>query len=89
MDPGEAERVFGDYFAIFPWDQLPPNGEGFNMGCGSGRWARGKCAFKLIQSLACAVPVVASPVGANLEAVTVSCGFLASALPSGWLPFVR
>jgi SAM-dependent methyltransferase len=40
MAPGEAERVFGDYFEIFPWDQLPPNAEGFDMGCGSGRWAR-------------------------------------------------
>jgi len=40
MASGEAERVFGDYFAIFPWDQLPPNAEGFDMGCGSGRWAR-------------------------------------------------
>ena len=40
MAPGEAERVFGDYFDIFPWDQLPPNAEGFDMGCGSGRWAR-------------------------------------------------
>jgi hypothetical protein len=20
MAPGEAERMFGDYFAIFPWD---------------------------------------------------------------------
>ena len=40
MDPAELERVFADYFAIFPWDQLPPNAEGFDMGCGSGRWAR-------------------------------------------------
>jgi len=40
MCPVEAHRVFGDYFAIFPWDQLPPNAEGFDMGCGSGRWAR-------------------------------------------------
>ena len=40
MTPGEAERVFGDYFAIFPWDLLPPNAEWFDMGCGSGRWAR-------------------------------------------------
>jgi SAM-dependent methyltransferase len=40
MAPGEVERVFGDYFAIFPWDQLPPDAEGFDMGCGSGRWAR-------------------------------------------------
>ena len=39
MAPGEAERVFGDYFANFPWDQLPPDAEGFDMGCGSGRWA--------------------------------------------------
>ena len=35
-----TERVFGDYFAIFPWDQLPPDAEGFDIGCGSGRWAR-------------------------------------------------
>ena len=40
MAPGEAECVFGDYFAIFPWDQLSPEAEGFDMGCGSGRWAR-------------------------------------------------
>lgn len=40
MAPAEAERVFRDYFAIFPWDQLPPDAEGFDMGCGSGRWAR-------------------------------------------------
>jgi len=40
MGQDESERVFGDYFAIFPWDQLPPNAEGFVMGCGSGRWAR-------------------------------------------------
>jgi SAM-dependent methyltransferase len=40
MAPAEAERVFGDYFAIFPWQQLPPAAEGFDMGCGSGRWAR-------------------------------------------------
>jgi len=40
MAPGEAERLFGDYFAIFPWVQLPPDAEGFDMGCGSGRWAR-------------------------------------------------
>ena len=40
MAPGEAEYVFCDYFAIFPWDQLPPNAECFDRGCGSGRWAR-------------------------------------------------
>jgi SAM-dependent methyltransferase len=40
MATAEAESVFDDYFAIFPWDRLPPDSEGFDMGCGTGRWAR-------------------------------------------------
>ena len=36
----EAHKVFEEYFAVFPWDALPSDAEGFDMGCGSGRWAR-------------------------------------------------
>ena len=36
----EAEALFGQYFSIFPWEKLPPNPVGFDLGCGSGRWAR-------------------------------------------------
>lgn len=31
--------LFNKYFNIFPWDSLPANAIGYDMGCGSGRWA--------------------------------------------------
>jgi SAM-dependent methyltransferase len=40
MSASEAQKRFDEYFAVFPWGDLPPNPEGFDMGCGSGRWAR-------------------------------------------------
>lgn len=36
----EMARMFGEYFAVFPWEILPPNAVGFDAGCGSGRWAQ-------------------------------------------------
>jgi SAM-dependent methyltransferase len=40
MSDIEAQKVFDEYFSIFPFDLLTENSEGFDMGCGSGRWAR-------------------------------------------------
>ncbi len=40
MSDLEAYKIFSEYFAIFPWSLLPESAEGFDMGCGSGRWAR-------------------------------------------------
>ena len=33
------EQIFDDYFSIFPWEALPPDAAGADVGCGSGRWA--------------------------------------------------
>jgi len=35
----ELRSVFESYFSIFLWEALPKNAIGFDMGCGSGRWA--------------------------------------------------
>ena len=51
-------------------------------------WSRGKCAFKLIQYMACAVPVIASHVGANIAVVNDECGLLAST-PNDWVAGLR
>ena len=36
----EHRELFEKYFKIFPWQTLPENAQGFDMGCGSGRWAK-------------------------------------------------
>jgi len=40
LPAGEALDLFDKYFEIFPWATLPPDAQGFDAGCGSGRWAQ-------------------------------------------------
>lgn len=36
----QRQQIFDDYFRIFPWQALPPNGGvGIDVGCGTGRWS--------------------------------------------------
>lgn len=52
-------------------------------------WERGKCGYKLIQYMACGIPVIASPVGVNTEIVEgSSSGFLATD-NLDWLVYFR
>jgi len=48
-------------------------------------WEQGKCAYKLIQYMACGLPTVASPIGANRDVVIDGeTGFFANT-PSEWV----
>lgn len=40
LSPQEHQEQFERYFKVFPWEKLPKNSRGFDMGCGSGRWAQ-------------------------------------------------
>ena len=39
LDKKELSELFNNYFSIFPFTLIDKNSEGFDMGCGSGRWA--------------------------------------------------
>ncbi len=47
----DRDDLFGQYFELFPWQTLPPQAEGFDLGCGSGRWA--KCVAPRVGRLHC------------------------------------
>jgi SAM-dependent methyltransferase len=40
LEVDELEEMFSCYTSVFPWEDLPDGSEGFDAGCGSGRWAR-------------------------------------------------
>jgi glycosyltransferase involved in cell wall biosynthesis len=48
-------------------------------------WERGKCGYKLIQYMACSMPVVASPVGANREIVVHGENGLFASTTAEWI----
>jgi len=53
-----------------------------------GPWEQGKCSYKMLQYMACGVPVVVSPVGMNGEVLSLGkCGFAASNR-SEWFDYI-
>jgi SAM-dependent methyltransferase len=44
LTEAEYRELFDRYFAIFPFDEIGKQAEGFDLGCGSGRWAAGMAA---------------------------------------------
>src|SRR5262249_6329609 len=40
LSENELRLMFDNYFNIFPWERLTADAVGFDLGCGSGRWAK-------------------------------------------------
>ena len=87
--PGVAE----DRIDFVPWS---PGVEAqaigrFDVGLmplGGGEWAKGKCAFKMLQYLACGVPAVVSPVGMNAEVLAMADVGVAAQTEDEWVEAV-
>lgn len=90
---GPAPIIPGVDIVQLPWDEATEVEliQSFDVGVmplPNTEWCRGKCAYKLIQYMACSIPVIASPVGTNLQAVPANCGILADS-PIEWLLALR
>jgi ubiquinone/menaquinone biosynthesis C-methylase UbiE len=73
MTDEDTRILFDRYFSIFPWKDLPENPVGFDLGCGSGRWA--KLVAPRVGKLHCIDPSVAIEVAKkNLHALN-NCEF--------------
>jgi ubiquinone/menaquinone biosynthesis C-methylase UbiE len=69
----ELELISNEYFKIFPWNILPVNSQGFDLGCGSGRWA--KIVAPKVGHLHCIDPSVAIKVAQNNLINFNNCSF--------------
>lgn len=71
---------------VLPWSEDHENAFIQSLDVGimpliDGPWEKGKCGYKLIQYMACGVPVIATPVGVNVKIVFDNkCGLLAADL---------
>ena len=84
MTMAEAKKAFDEYFAVFPWESLPPEPEGFDMGCGSGRWAR--FVAPRVRCLHCIDPSVAIDVARSSLAEHQNIRFHRASLDDPGLP---
>ncbi len=80
----EALKRFYEYFAVFPWAAMPPDAEGFDMGCGSGRWAR--FVAPKVGKLHCIDPSSAIEVARANLSVHENVSFYKASLDSECLP---
>lgn len=69
----ELKNLFDRYFSIFPWNRLSSESEGFDLGCGSGRWA--KLVAPRVKKLHCIDPSEAIEIAKENLAGVNNCVF--------------
>jgi SAM-dependent methyltransferase len=69
----ERAGIFAGYFSLFPWHELPEDAVGFDLGCGSGRWAQ--LVAPRVGRLHCIDPSVALDVARRNLAANPNCVF--------------
>lgn len=79
-----AVKIFDEYFAVFPWDRLPKNAIGFDMGCGSGRWA--KLMAPRVGHLHCIDPSSALEVAKTVLSAATNVSFHRASVDDATLP---
>lgn len=70
----EVEHIQGFDVGIMPLDNTP--------------WEQGKCGIKLIQYMACAVPVIGTPIGVNQEIVQHGVNGFQATHPDEWIDYL-
>lgn len=73
LPANEHSEIFDLYFSIFPWEMLSNTSVGFDMGCGSGRWA--KLVAPRVGQLHCVDPSSAITVATKNLSVFSNCIF--------------
>lgn len=88
--PEISEHLKGVPLECVPWTEESEADLLYGMDVGimplpDGPFERGKCGYKLIQYMACGLPVVASPVGVNSDLVRPGVNGFLPADPAGWI----
>lgn len=73
MSDEDTKQIFERYFSIFPWAALSKSAVGFDLGCGSGRWA--KLVAPRVGRLHCIDPSAAIEVARKNLALHANCEF--------------
>ncbi len=69
----EKKRMFDLYFHIFPWSKISKDSVGFDLGCGSGRWA--ELVAPKIKKLHCIDPSSAIEIAKKNNSKNINCIF--------------